>query len=321
GRLEVLTQKIDATGGRERTATAAAAPPDDDIFAASLRRVRLRLRWALGIAAPLVIGAVVLVLLALYLGVPSPQTNNGFGGVHMLPPVFDNFPNGFDNVTADQRMLLIAPTMWPYYLGGVVGLVLLVFRRFHLFLMLVLVMAFGSQVSSYLFPRSGVVEIAAADFKPETIRSIDATSRGAKAVSDPQQARAFEAYHYTLAQLAYLAGDQARTADEIGEVGTLDFWAYPSVEWRLAIMREWVAVNGTATLEASSSSEFVMPDEGRVVTAMIMRASLLLIVLGSPAIALALVYLWRRRRIYKLQNAYATLSATRRTSNLLASGK
>ena len=136
--------------------------------------------------------------------------------------MFDNFPNGFVNVTAKQRMLLVAPTMWPYYLSGVVGLVMLGLRRFRLFLILVLGVVLGGQVSSFAFPRSGVVEIAAADFKPETIRSIDAASRVAKADSDPQQARAVEVYHYTLAQLAYLAGDPAPTARKMGAVGALD---------------------------------------------------------------------------------------------------
>ena len=270
----------------------------------------------LGLPELLVIGGVVLALLALYLRVPSAQANEGFDAVHMLSPVFDNFPNGFDNVTANQRMLLVAPTMWPYYLGGVFGLLLLGLRRFRLFLILVLVMALGSQVSSFVFPRSGVVEIAAADFKPETIRSIDAASLDAKASSDPQQARELEAYHYTLAQLAYLAGDPARTAKETEAVGTLDFWAYPSVEWRLAIMHEWAAINGPAPLKAGSPSAFAMPDEGRAATTMIMRASLLLIVLASPAIFFALVYQWRRRRIHEMQNAYAQLSATRLTNNI-----
>jgi len=59
-----------------------------------------------------------------------------------------------------------------------------------------------------------------------------------------------------------------------------------------------------------------MPGDGRAVTAMIMRASLLLIVLGSPAIFLGLVYLWRRRRIDELWNAHAQLTATRRTSDI-----
>lgn len=316
GRLEVLKQKIDATGSPKRTTAAVAASPDDNIFTASLRRVRFRLRWALGVAAPLVIGGVVLALLAFYLRVPSSQANNGFSTVHMLAPLFDNFPKGFDNVTANQRMLLVAPTMWPYYLGGLLALGLLGLRRFRLFLALVLLITFGGQLSAFVFPRSGVVEVAVSDFKPETIRSIEAASSHAKAVSDPQQARALEAYHYTLAQLAYLAGDPARTAKEIDAVGTLDFWAYPSVEWRLAIMHEWAAMNGPAPLNAGSPGGFAMPDEGRAATTMIMRASLLLIVLASPAILLTLVYQWRRRRIHEMQNAYAQLSVTRRTSNI-----
>lgn len=321
GRLEVLREQIDATASRKPAAIKAPASSDDNIFAASLRRIRLRLRWALGIAAPFVIGGVALALLAFYLRVPSGHENDGFKTVHMLGPVFDNFPNGFDNVTANERMLLVAPTMWPYYLGVVVGLVLLGLRRFRLFLALVLLMTSGGQLGAFMFPRSGVVEIAASDFKPTTIQSIETTSRVSNPVSEPQRGRTLEAYHYTLAQLAYLAGDATRTAAELEAVGTLDFWAYPSVEWRLAIMRDWVAMRGIAVSGTDPAGEFVMIEEGRAVAAMIMRASLLLLLLGSPAIFLALVYLWRRRRIHELQDTHAQLSASRRTSNLFAHRK
>jgi hypothetical protein len=312
GRVDALGRKIDASRPSRKLTMPSTSTMEDNVFAASLRRIRLRLRWALGVAAPFVIGGVALASLAFYLQVPSAQANDGFTTVHMLAPLFDHYPNGFDNVTANQRMLLIAPVVWPYYLGGLLALVLLGLRQFRLFLALMLLMTFGGQLASLVFPRSGVVEIAVSDFKPGTVKSIEAVSRGSDPAGDPEQARVFEAYHYTLAQLAYLAGDAARTAEQVSAVGMLDFWSYPSVEWRLAVMREWAEANGMERIGGSVESDFAMPGHSRHIVGSILSAALLLIGLGSPAILLALVYLWRRSRILDLQNSHAQMEATRR---------
>lgn len=322
GRLDVLSRKVEAAQAVRQSATAsfstASTPPipGDDIFAESLRRVRYRLRWFVGVGAPFIGGGVALALLALYLQVPSAHANDGFVTVHMLGPVFDNFPNGFQNVTENQKQLLVAPVLWPYILGAVLAIVLLGLRRFRLLLALIVLMVFGGQLSSFVFPRGGVVEIAASDFKPGTIKSIEAASNGSTTTGDPQRDRKLEAYHYALAQLAYLTGDPARTAQEVAAVGTLDFWAYPSVEWRLAIMREWIAANKITTPGSNPASHFAMPEDGRLIADWILRAALLLIGLGSPAVLLASIYLWRHSRILDLQSGHAQLDATRRIKSL-----
>ena len=321
GRLDRLRKTLDAAGAPAGVAAASrnaapAAAQGDSIVGDSLRRIRNRIRWALGLAAPFLVGSLALAVLAVYLHVPPALSNNGFDTVHMLAPLFDNYPDGYENVTSAERMLLVPPTVWPYYLGALLSIVLLALRRLRLFLMLLALMTGGALLGSTLFPRGGVVEIAASDFKPGTIVSIDAAARVTDDGRDPGRSRKLEAYHYTLAQLAYLAGDPARTAGQLAAVGPLDFWAYPSVEWRLSIMREWVAAHGLSAGGGTVASAFVMPEDGRVIARRFAGAALLLFVLALPALLLALVHLWRHRRVSRLVDGYLQGGAIRRAGQL-----
>ena len=189
-------------------------------------------------------------------------------------------------------------------------------RKFRAAAIVVIVMIATVHLTLYVFPRAGQIEIAARDFKPGTIGALQRAVSAGENSADPSLGRTLEAYQYGLAQLSYLAGNPQQTALYLKGVGSLDHWDYPSVEWRMALMQEWTAANGFPVIRPTAASGFVMPEEGRWLEGKLWSAALLLALLALPGMVVALINLWRQRRIDLLVDNFLRMSAARRATKV-----
>ncbi|MBL0372063.1 hypothetical protein JJB09_08485 [Rhizobium sp. KVB221] len=296
-RIEKLRGQIEPKGAQQTSVPKAAL----SIEAESLHRLRKRIWWLGLAAAPFATVAIVLVAVALHFSVPIAAGNEGFSTIHMLPPVFADFPTGYSNVSANTRDFLVLPSffsMFAPYAGAVVFVVFLALRRYRYALALLFLGLLYVFYSLFAGTRDGLVELPVSDIRTETLVSMEnrlsifATAERPLAERDE---RSREAYEYTLAQVAYRIGDQRSTVHHLEALGIPQYWNIPAVQWRLAIMQDWLKANGA---ELSAEAEpLASPDVFRSISSQLIIAALALIFPALLFLSLAILVWFRKRRI------------------------
>jgi hypothetical protein len=281
------------------------------VGAVGLRSLDRRILWAAVTAALLLMAAGAVSLFAYILQPPSADSNHGFDMVHILQSGMRRFSDLGVAKTALHGSPRLPWEQWLLYLAPPLLIVLAAFRRFRLLRLALVVVGFCGFLAVYMFPRSGAVEIPIRDIKAHSLQAYvsDPGPAIAAGASDGGEAKA---YHYALAQMAYLDGKVVETARQIALVWPLGEWDYPSVQWRMAIMQEWVEAHGGALAAPGERVTTTRLEQARRFAGLVWRAAAALALLSAPAVILLGLYLWRRGRVTRLVEDHGALGLRER---------
>ncbi|MBB1250690.1 hypothetical protein [Rhizobium sp. G21] len=238
---------------------------------------------------------------------PSASSNHGFDTVHILQPVMAGFSDLGGSKAAQHMSPRLPWEQWLLYLAPPLLLVLAALRRVRLLRLALLAVGFCGFLVVYMFPRSGAVEIPIQDIRAQSLQAY-LSDPGPSPANGEGDDGAAEAYHYALAQIAYMDGSVVETARQIALVWPLGAWNYPSVQWRMAIMQEWVEAQGGPDAAPGERVITTRLEDARRFASLIWQVAAILALPSGPALILLGMHLWRRMRVKRLIEDHIALN-------------